>query len=78
MSAKSDSVIQHLIVPDGVSIAVDLPEGKGLVSKQKYPKGSEIFDDLSFCHIVTSSRHEEFCAACLARSTPAKLVDIAS
>jgi hypothetical protein len=74
MSA-ADSRLQ-LDVPAGIFIAVDLPEGRGLVSTRRVPKGSRLLEDSPFCHVVSSKLHEELCCSCLRYSE--RLADIMS
>ena len=59
----------QLEVPPGISIALDLSEGRGIVSTQTFPKGSEIFTGLPFCHAVRTNRHDDICTSCLSLSS---------
>ena len=68
-ASTSDRCLQ-VEVPPGISIALDLPEGRGIVSTRKFSKGSEIFTDQPFCHAIKSERHDDFCTSCLSKASP--------
>ena len=65
MAARDVAALcSHLRCPQGISVSDALPEGRGLLSTQKWSSGSEIMEVRPLCHVVSAKCHEQLCANC--------------